>query len=114
VTVPLWAWQGGLLLLEAALEEAPIGMGVVDAQGKYLRVNRALCGILGRAREELLGRPYREAVHPEDLAAETAQLDRLVQGNILSYESESRCVRPDGSVIWVQERVSAACDNAGV
>ncbi|HEY4395187.1 MAG TPA: PAS domain S-box protein, partial [Polyangia bacterium] len=50
-------------------EEAPIGMALVALDGRFVRVNRALCDILGYAREELERLTYQEITPPEDLRA---------------------------------------------
>src|SRR5690606_16896846 len=37
-----------------AIDEAPIGMALADLDGNFLRVNRALCDILGYRTQELM------------------------------------------------------------
>jgi PAS domain S-box-containing protein len=102
-----------VLLLEAAFEQAPIGMGVVDTQGRYRRVNRSLCHLLGRHRAELLMRDYRDFFHPDDVAAERRQWEELLRGAIQAYQSENRRVRPDGSLVWIHDFVSAVPGRPG-
>lgn len=46
-------------------EEAPVAYHEIDRRGVVVKVNRAECELLGRSREELLGRPVWEAVLPE-------------------------------------------------
>ena len=51
----------------SAFDKAPIGMALISSDKGYIRVNQALCEILGRAEEELLGTWPRNYTHPEDL-----------------------------------------------
>src|SRR4051794_36846382 len=47
-------------------ESAAVGIEQVAADGRFLRVNRALCRILGYEPGELLGRTDLEITHPDD------------------------------------------------
>ena len=49
-----------------AFEDAPIGVALVDLDGRRFRVNRALCEMLGHSEEELLSKDYLEHIHPDD------------------------------------------------
>ncbi len=49
-----------------AFMDAPIGVALVGLDGRRLRVNRALCEMLGYTEEELLGGDYAEVIHPDD------------------------------------------------
>ena len=59
-------------------EDASIGMALISRDLRWVRVNGALCAMLGRAPGDLVGRPIREAMHPEesaDPAAVTATME---------------------------------------
>jgi diguanylate cyclase (GGDEF)-like protein/PAS domain S-box-containing protein len=53
-------------LYRAAFEAAPLAMAVLDAGGRFVRVNDALCRLVGHTAEELLGRPYASIGYPDD------------------------------------------------
>ncbi|MCB1388119.1 MAG: PAS domain S-box protein [Rhodobacteraceae bacterium] len=86
--------------LRLAFDHAPIGKALVSLDGRFGRVNPALCGFLGYDKEELLSLGYDSIVHPDDLAEDRARLEQLFQGAISSFQSEKRLLRKDGSVIW--------------
>jgi PAS domain-containing protein len=51
-----------------AFEHAPIGMALVSTEGRWLKVNRALCKLVGYSEAELLSRNFQEITCPEDLS----------------------------------------------
>jgi PAS domain S-box-containing protein len=83
-------------------EQAAVGIKRMDVEGRMLEVNDKLCDILGYSRPELLLLSLANITHPDDLAGEQVQLKRLLAGQINNYSIEKRCLRKDGSVIWVK------------
>jgi len=79
--------------------DSPVGMAIISADWRWLEVNDALCAILGRTREELIGRTPAEATHPEDIAASRAVVDRARAG-AAHQGFVKRYVRPNGEVVW--------------
>jgi len=78
---------------------SPVGMAIIGADWHWLEVNDALCRMLGRTREELVGRSPDEATHPDDLPASRAMLERAI-GGAGKQELVKRYVRADGQVVW--------------
>jgi len=85
-----------------ALENAPIGMAIVSLDGRFTEVNQALCRILGYSRIELVELSFAAITHPDDLKADLANVDRLLGGEIHSYQMEKRYIRKDGETVWAQ------------
>ena len=73
---------------------------VVD--GRFVRVNRSLCEILGYAEDQLLGMTVKELSHPEDRDVTDAERGRIHAGEIDSARFEKRYVRADGAVVWCE------------
>jgi diguanylate cyclase (GGDEF)-like protein/PAS domain S-box-containing protein len=96
----------------SAFRFAPIGMALVALDGQWLRVNPALCRLIGREERQLLKLRFQDITHPDDLEGDLLLADRLQRGEIASYELEKRYVRPDGRPVWVQLNVSLAGDAA--
>jgi PAS domain S-box-containing protein len=90
----------------AAMDKAPIGKALVLPDGRFARVNPALCQLLGYTEQELLARDFQSVTHPEDLAADLAEVRSLLEGRTISYEMSKRYFHRDGRVIWVQLSVS--------
>lgn len=97
-----------------AFRQSPHGMVFVSPSGRWLKVNRALCEMLGYSEEELLERGFADVTHPDDVATDLEQLRRLVAREISSYHRIKRYCRRDGSVIWGSLAVSAVHNAEGV
>jgi PAS domain S-box-containing protein len=78
-----------------------IGMTQVSPEGRYLRVNRKLCQMLGYSERELLQLTLHEVTHPDDREASAARLGSSFAGEPEEYSIEKRYVRKDGAIIWV-------------
>ncbi len=94
-------------------EQAAIGTTIADLQGFPMRVNTALCSLLGRSAELLVGRRWDEYGHPDDVPLRVAVVASLAAGHDI-YEDERRYLRPDGTVVWVSSHVSLVRDSSGL
>ena len=98
--------------LDAAFDAAPIGMALFDTDGRYVRVNAALCALLGRPAGELLGQRDQEVTHPDDREADVAAAWRILEGEIDVWQTQKRFLRPDGSVVHAIANMSFVRDDA--
>ncbi len=97
----------------AAYENAPIGMALVGRDGRFLTVNRALCQIVGFTEEELLTRTFQDITHPDDLEEDLANVRRLLEGAIHSYQIEKRYFHKRGQLVTTLLAVSLVRDSRG-
>ncbi|WP_136520376.1 GGDEF and EAL domain-containing protein [Cellulomonas telluris] len=84
-----------------AMENAPIGMALVDLDWRIAEANVALAELLGTHVAALRGYRVDELTAPEDRAAQRLQLDRLLSGEQHRFSLEMRCRRADGHLVWV-------------
>jgi PAS domain S-box-containing protein len=96
-----------------AFEHATIGMALVAPDGRWLRVNRAVCEIVGYTEQELLQRRFQDLTHPDDLDADLERVDQMLSGEISSYQLDKRYIHRDGDVVWITVSVSLVHDAAG-
>lgn len=96
-----------------AFEYAAIGMALVEPCGTFIRVNRALCTMLGYSEAEMLRLTNKELTHPEDLDAGYHLSQQLLAGEIASYERERRYLDASGRTVWTRLNVSLVRDGAG-
>jgi PAS domain S-box-containing protein len=97
----------------ATYEHAAIGIVELDAEGRFMRVNEAICSIVGGTREELLSWRLQGRTHPDDRDVDDELYRRQVAGDIGFYSIEKRFIRRDGRMIWIAVRSSTVRDSAG-
>jgi PAS domain S-box-containing protein len=85
----------------SAFDSAAIGMALVALDGRWLKVNRALCEIVGYSEEELLATKFQAITHPDDLDTDLDYVRQLLEGKIRSYEMEKRYLHKLGHVVWI-------------
>ncbi len=88
------------------IEYAPIGMSIVSLEGKFIKVNRSLCKIVGYDSDELLKLTFQEITHPDDLSVDLEYVHKLLDNKINSYQMEKRYICKDKKIVWVQLSVS--------
>ena len=91
----------------AIFDNAPVGITEVEVStGRFVRVNRRYCEIVGLSPEQMTASTFMAITHPDDLQANLDSLEQLRQGATESFTMEKRYLRPDGSAVWVNLGVS--------
>jgi len=99
--------------VRGAFDYAAIGMALVAPDGRWLKVNQALCEIVGYSEQEMLGLTYRDITHPDDLATISAHATKLLAGEIATCEIEKRYVHKLGRSVPVFLSMSLVRDGNG-
>jgi diguanylate cyclase (GGDEF)-like protein/PAS domain S-box-containing protein len=94
-------------------DHAPIGMALLGLDGRWLKVNSALCLLTGYSERDLLERSFQDITHPDDVDADVRSVDALLSGAIGSYEKETRYVTASGDVVWALLSGSLVRDSQG-
>ncbi|MEY2158163.1 MULTISPECIES: sensor domain-containing protein [unclassified Rhodanobacter] len=97
----------------SAFQHAAIGMALTRPDGRFLRVNAAVCQMLGYREEELLALDIAGVTHPDDQAADAALMAQLLAGERESYQLEKRNFHRDGHVVHILLSVSLVRDGQG-
>ncbi len=96
-----------------AFDYAAIGMALVSPEGRWLRVNRSLCEILGFREEEFLSCDFQEITHRDDLGEDLAHIYRMLAGEILTCQLEKRYIHKHGHEVWALTSASLVRDSQG-
>ncbi|SNT27812.1 PAS domain S-box-containing protein [Noviherbaspirillum humi] len=97
----------------ATFERAVVGMAHVAPDGTFLRVNQALCDLVGYSADELKALTFQHITFPLDLERDVALVDEILAGERQTYTLEKRYITKVGKVVWANLTVSALRDDAG-
>lgn len=97
-------------MYRSTFELAELGVAHQAPDGRWLHLNDKVCEITGYSRDELRNMRFQDITHPDDLAAELAEFEKMRAGLSDKYAGEKRYIRKDGSAVWVSVRVSAVRD----
>ncbi len=89
---------------------APMGMAIVQTDGRLLRFNRAWEQILGYTETDLRGRNFQSLTHPDDIDQSIEYLEKLNRAELDSFSLEKRYLNKQGQIVWVLLNVSAVRD----
>ncbi|MBY0439880.1 MAG: PAS domain S-box protein, partial [Burkholderiales bacterium] len=94
--------------LRRTFDETPVGISHTTLDGHWLRCNPTLLKMLGCDEQDLVGRHFRDILHPDELPDVMDRRARLLDGRVEGYQAEKRYRRKDGSWFWVAVTLSLA------
>jgi PAS domain S-box-containing protein len=100
-------------LFRAVFERGTIGIGMIDGELRFRRVNPRLAQMLGRPDTELIGMKVSDVTHPEDVDKGSQLALSLFRYEIPYYSLEKRYLRKDGSVVWAYLTAAAVPNRDG-
>ncbi len=84
-----------------------VGMAIVSPTKGCIEVNDRLCNILGYERRELMQMTWAALSHPDDLAEDIRNYDRILVGDVDGYLLPKRWRRKNGD--FIHTNVSVKC-----
>jgi PAS domain S-box-containing protein len=90
-----------------------IGMITTYPDKRTIHVNQCFCDMVGYSQAEMRVLDWGKITHPEDLAADVACLNRVIRGEINSYQMEKRFIHKDGHVVHAHLAVNCLRDAEG-
>lgn len=94
-------------------ELASVGMALVSLKGKWLKVNKSLCKMLGYTEKQLLSFTYDEITHYDDLDISKRVFNHLVKRSLDSLDIEKRYIHKNGSIVYVNLAISVVNNDLG-
>ncbi len=107
------ALQRSEQLFRTAMESAPTGMAVVGLDREFLQVNPALCRLLGRTEEWLLGRSVSDVLDPLDDDLDRRLRSQILAGLMASLTRDHQMIRSDGERVLVEQSIGLLRDEQG-
>lgn len=100
-------------ILRSCFDEAPIGAGILSSEGRWMRVNEALCAMLGYTTGELLFAESLSLTHPSDVDRDLNGRAALLAGNLQKFSQEIRYFHRKGGIVWLEMHLSLIRDSGG-
>lgn len=94
-------------------DNAAIGMALLDETGRWLKVNKRVCDILGYSELEFMNLTFQDITHPEDLNADLKYLEELVTDKRKFYQMEKRYFQKSGNLVYAILAVSMVKNEDG-
>ncbi len=99
--------------LRTIFADAPIGILVVDANGRFLDGNYAAQEMFGYSQKELQSLKFEDITYPEDIPKSLNVFEGMASGKRPRAQLEKRYVRKDGEVVWGRLTASSVRDTEG-
>lgn len=97
----------------AAMEYAPIGMGLSALDGSWIKVSPSLCALFGYSMKDMLSSDIRSLTHEEDLVASMESRGQVLTGEVPGYQIEKRYYHSSGRIIWALVNATLVRDTDG-
>jgi len=92
-------------------EHAAEGIVIADATGNIVLCNKAFCGLIGYAKQELISRHLSVLIHPDDRTQNLELVQEVLERKRVSFSVENRYITKSGNPIWVQKNVTLVSDD---
>ncbi|MBI1221349.1 MAG: PAS domain S-box protein [Bacteroidetes bacterium] len=87
-------------------DNAPNGIALVGLDGRWLRVNKSLCDMLGYSPDELMALRFEDITFSEDIGPDWQLVHELLEGKRENYQIEKRYIHKNGYFVWALLAVS--------
>jgi PAS domain S-box-containing protein len=82
-------------------EEGPLGLALVGKDYRFVKVNNALCLMVGYDEAALTQMSFLDITHPDDVFADVELAERLFKGEVPFYRIQKRYLKKSGEFIWI-------------
>ncbi|RPI92717.1 MAG: PAS domain S-box protein, partial [Chloroflexi bacterium] len=93
--------------LKATLDNASLGIALLDPQGRYIRVNNRWIELFNYQVAPLSHHSYFDFIHPDDTPTFREKLEAMQRGDMETFLLEVRLIRRSGDVFWGEIAVSS-------
>ncbi|MES2216928.1 MAG: PAS domain S-box protein [Pseudomonadota bacterium] len=108
-----WVLQKNKKVFQQRFEVADEGMALISLKWRCMKVNKALCKLLGFEASELLSMDFQRLIHPDDFNKSLPQLKQILEGQLPMHQATQRYLDNKGDLKTFTVNVSAARDKWG-
>lgn len=84
----------------SAFDAGTMGLTIASVEGKFLKVNRVFCQMLGYTESEMLNLGFQDITHPDDVELDVICIHQLLNGEIPYYHRRKRYLHKEGYTVW--------------
>lgn len=92
--------------LRAIFNNATVAIALIDEFGRFLQINQNVTQILGYLHCELECLNFFDVIHPDDQQHVLLFFQRLQKNASSNHRLEFRCLRKDGTILWLDNSVN--------
>ncbi len=100
-------------LFRTVFEQSAVGIAQVRPDGHFMEINSQFCEIIGYTKDKLYNLTFEDITHPEDLKKEFEIINRVLAGEIDTFEIEKRYIHKEGNFVWVRMLSNVVRDAGG-
>ena len=89
----------------AVFNLAPVGLVQMSMGGKFIRVNPAMCDILGHSVDQMESINLAEIIHPDDAKTIREVAAALLESDATEMNYTGRFTKANGNIVWCAVRV---------
>lgn len=90
----------------STFEQMAVGVSHNSLDGKFIRINKKFCEIVGYSQKEMLLKTFQEITYPNDLNKDLDNVKKILSAEIETYSMEKRYFHKNGDIIWINLTVS--------
>lgn len=99
--------------LQKLWSEGIFGAAEVSNKGEFINANPAFCDLVEYSHSELIGKTFQQITHPDDVAADSAMVQQVLDGNISDYIMSKRYLTKTGKILWITLKATPIRDENG-
>jgi PAS domain S-box-containing protein len=84
------------------IENAPVGMFMINTRGEFIYGNRKLLEMTGYKKKDWLTKPFHSIIHPDDLGVVLEKLQKRIAGKGTTEPFEIRIYHASGKTLWIK------------
>lgn len=93
-----------------AFDLSPIGMALSSSDARWVKVNAALCQMLGYSEQELLQMDFKQITYVDDLEISLEKVQKMLDGKLKQIQLEKRYYHRDGHIVWALVNIALIRD----
>ncbi|WP_422658376.1 ATP-binding protein [Paenibacillus sp. EC2-1] len=100
-------------IMVQAIDKAPIGTVFINSEGRIIKVNPAICLLVGCGEDDLMNHSIHEWIHPDDAPLVNNHFSNLFKGKQSTYQVELKLLHTLGHTLWVSCTLSGVKNDEG-